>query len=705
MHMRRLLLASAALALVGSIALFTGTAPAADLKPVYKAKPVAGCGPARFTGGYIGGNVGGIAYSGIRQDQDELLNDNSDYTHTRIGVTAGMQAGWDWQLCNKVFGIVADWSWADADASVSQSVGIPGTIDISTGGKLHWFSTVRARAGLAVDDMLFYVTGGLAIGRIDSTVAGNSVGFVPPVSLSSEHTRLGLAVGAGAEYAFMPHWSINAEVLYLQFERQTDTFGGAAVVAANGSTATFESNDKAWVARVGLNYRWNGTGPVAAAPVPYAAAPGRFGGFYIGGNVGGVSYTAVRTDQNGYLVDNAEYTQTKTGFTGGVQAGFDWQRGTAVLGIVADFNWADTEAKTNLVPNDPPTIDVSTAGRLNWFGTVRGRAGIAVDDVLVYATGGFAYANIDSTYTLRITGVNERFSFSNTRGGLVAGVGAEAIVWGNWSVNSELLYMQFQKNNVSFFSPNAGGVERFENNDSAWVSRVGLNYRFNGGAPAAPSYAPPPARFAGFYLGGHAGALAYTATRTDLDEYFIDAASYTNTDFAGTVGAKAGWDWQWGRKVFGVVADINWTNAEATNVHLPRFLPPGAFDTSEMRWFGTLRTRGGLVVSDTLVYVTGGLAAARIKSTYRLIDPPLTEEFSFSDTRWGWTGGFGAEYKLWSNWSVNAEALFMQFRHETDTFFSPSQARNVSWEANDSAWVTRLGINYRFDPGPVVAKY
>jgi outer membrane immunogenic protein len=265
--------------------------------------------------------------------------------------------------------------------------------------------------------------------------------------------------------------------------------------------------------------------------------------------------------------------------------------------------------------------------------------------------------------------------------------------------------MQFQKSNVTFFSPFNGRVESIQNNDSAWVSRFGLNYRFNG-APAAPSYAPPPARFTGFYVGGQAGVLAYTATRHDQDSYLEDNAVYTNTDIAGTVGAKAGWDWQWGRKVFGVVGDINWTNAEATNRHEPRIANFDQHDTSKMNWFGTLRTRGGLVVNDALIYVTGGFAAAGIKDTYHNFPGgTVTEDFSFKHTRWGWTGGFGAEYALWNNWSVNAEALFMQFRKETDTFFSPIlQVRRVSFEANDSAWVTRIGVNYRFDPA-VIAKY
>jgi outer membrane immunogenic protein len=411
------------------------------------------------------------------------------------------------------------------------------------------------------------------------------------------------------------------------------------------------------------------------------------------------------------VLTTTEYSATKSGVTGGVQAGFDWQRGSTVLGIVADFNWADLEARTHVEPNNPAVIDQSFAGTLKWFGTVRGRAGLAVDDMLVYVTGGIAYASIESAITDRTLaggGVNLNFSFTDTRWGLVGGVGAETALGGGWTLNSELLYMQFENNRVQ---PRLGPtVFNVENNDSAWVSRVGLNYRWNGGAPAAPvaSYGRP-ARFAGFYVGGHAGVLGYTSTQEDQDLYAFGGGQgdLGATAFAGTAGIKVGWDWQRGHKLFGVVADINWTEAEGFTRRQPN--TGGGSDqwrSSELSWFGTLRTRGGLVVDDVLIYVTGGLAAAKIKNTYRLFDPPgiINERNSFSDTRWGWTGGFGAEYAFWKNWSITSEVLYMQFRTETDTLVSPAFGR-FSFENTDSAWVARAGVNYRFDPGPVVAKY
>src|SRR5207247_2566120 len=146
------------------------------------------CGPAQFSGGYVGGNVGGIAYTGSRQDQDQFLIDNTDNTHTKLGVTAGVQAGYDWQFCNKVVGIVADWNWADTKATLRQDPNTP-IFDLTTSGKIKWFSTIRGRAGLAVNDALLYATGGLAIADINFSVNQNFGGGT--VNRSFDHTRLG----------------------------------------------------------------------------------------------------------------------------------------------------------------------------------------------------------------------------------------------------------------------------------------------------------------------------------------------------------------------------------------------------------------------------------------------------------------------------------------------------------------------------------
>jgi len=694
-----------------------GPVSAADM--AVKARPGAydPCGVARFTGFYAGGNVGGAAYTANRNDLDGFLTDNGAYTSTKIAPTAGVQVGYDWQSCNKVFGLVADWNWTSAKADTRDEPNDPADPDQGYKSKLHWFSTIRARAGLAVDDTLFYVTGGVAAAKIKTTITEGSL--VTPESFTFDKTRWGLVGGVGAEFALWNNWSLNTELLYMQFKKESVTLNSAVA----GAPFSFDLNDSAWVARVGLNYRWDNPRTAMAASYPVKGAapvfpcgPARFNGGYVGGNAGAVAYTANRNDLDGFLTDNGSFTATKTGGTAGVQVGWDWQSCHKLLGVVADWNWTSAKADTRDEPNDLGDPDQGYKSKLQWFSTIRARAGLAVDDTLFYVTGGVAAAKIKTTITEGSLVTPESFTFDKTRWGLTAGVGAEFALWNNWSLNTELLYMQFKKESVTLNSAVAGAPFSFDLNDSAWVTRVGLNYRWDNPrdayAAAMPvksaAYPCGPARFNGFYVGGNVGGVAYTANRNDLDGFLTDNGSYDATKTAATAGGQVGFDWQTCHKVFGVVADWNWTNAETLTRDNPNAIGVNNSVRSKMDSFGTLRTRTGLAVNDTLVYVTGGLAAAKINTTYtESITGAFTESVASDKTRWGWTGGIGAEFALWNGWSANAEVLYMQFRKEQLSATLPVNG-TVSFENNDSAWVGRVGLNYRFgDPGkgPVVAKF
>jgi opacity protein-like surface antigen len=701
----------------------TGLVSAADM-PV-KARPGPAynpCAVARFTGFYLGGNAGAVAYTASRGDLDGFLTDNGAYTSTKIAPSVGVQVGYDWQSCNKVFGVVADWNWTNAKANTRDEPNDPADPDQGWKSKMHWFSTIRARAGLAVDNTLFYVTGGVAAAKIKTTVTDGSAALGPD-AFTFDKTRWGIALGAGAEFALWDNWSLNTELLYMQFQKENETINSLRF-----GRGSFDLNDSAWVGRIGINYRWDNPrtayADAAAYPVKgmapvFPCGPTRFNGFYAGGNAGAVAYTANRNDLDGYLTDNNSYTSTKTAGTGGGQVGWDWQSCHRVFGVVADWNWANAKANTRDEPGNFTQPDQGFKSKLHWFSTIRGRAGLVVDDTLIYVTGGAAVAKIKTTITEgdNILG-NEVSTFDDTRWGLVGGVGVEYALWNGWSVNSELLYMQFNKQTVTLNSPREGPPNGFSFDlvDSAWVTRVGLNYRWDNPRDAyaanipvkAATYPCGPARFNGLYAGGNVGAIAYHANRNDLDGFLTDNDSYDATKTKLTAGAQVGYDWQFCHKVVGVVADWNWTNAEAVTRDDPNNVVFNNTIRSKLDSFGTLRTRTGLAVNDTLVYLTGGLAAAKIHTTVSTFAAGIVNESIASDkTRWGWTGGIGAEFALWSGWSATGEVLYMQFKKETLTATLPING-NVSFDNNDSAWVGRVGLNYRFgDPGkgPVVAKY
>lgn len=99
---------------------------------------------------------------------------------------------------NFVLGIEADLSPADIDDSIG-----------TTSGGIDTLYTVRARGGVMVEQVLFYLTGGVAWADIDYRDTG--------LGINASDTELGWTAGLGVEAMFGPGWSGRAEYLYADF--------------------------------------------------------------------------------------------------------------------------------------------------------------------------------------------------------------------------------------------------------------------------------------------------------------------------------------------------------------------------------------------------------------------------------------------------------------------------------------------------------
>jgi outer membrane immunogenic protein len=202
-------------------------------------------------------------------------------------------------------------------------------------------------------------------------------------------------------------------------------------------------------------------------------------------------------------------------------------------------------------------------------------------------------------------------------------------------------------------------------------------------------------------VGAHVGAAYYRAERHDQDAFFggyTDSSSPTDSGIIG--GIQAGYNWQRRCTVFGFEIDASWGSQNADYRLYPSDPAENQFHNREMRWFGTARTRTGIIVDDVMLYVTGGLAWANVRDHVHYTGSSGTIVFDAYDnqTRWGWTAGVGSEWAFGGGWTFKSEVLYMQLRQRdfiVDYFGTPYQ-----FKANDSAWIARVGINYIFGGAP-----
>jgi outer membrane immunogenic protein len=193
-------------------------------------------------------------------------------------------------------------------------------------------------------------------------------------------------------------------------------------------------------------------------------------------------------------------------------------------------------------------------------------------------------------------------------------------------------------------------------------------------------------RFDGLYVGGDIGVFSNTSHRNDFGGLIVDG-SHSSIDTSFTAGVLLGYDWQFcNNKVLGLVADWNWVNTRNRSYD-------NSFLNRDHNWFTTMRARAGVTVCDTLVYLTGGAVVSKFES--QVGGPGLS--FDDDETRWGWTGGVGAEFMLGCNWSVGAEFLFLQFsEYKRNISVATQTPRTGSFGFSDSALVGRFIVNYRF---------
>jgi outer membrane immunogenic protein len=130
--------------------------------------------------------------------------------------------------------------------------------------------------------------------------------------------------------------------------------------------------------------------------------------------------------------------------------------------------------------------------------------------------------------------------------------------------------------------------------------------------------------------------------------------------------------------------------------------------TQKIDWFGTVRARGGILVTpQVLLYATGGLAYGAVNSSETIGVGGFG--FSNTDTRVGYTVGAGIEGAIGGNWTARLEYLYVDLGHVSGTFGTTLTALGggvitTSYNSHITDNILRAGVNYKFG-GPLVAKY
>lgn len=170
------------------------------------------------------------------------------------------------------------------------------------------------------------------------------------------------------------------------------------------------------------------------------------------------------------------------GWVGGIRAGYNWQAGMFVLGGELDVQLSDVGSSTS-IPNAPGGAADNPDGftdlnfEVDYFATARARAGVAFDRILVYATGGVAYARVDFDRNYRVGTAEETASASADQTGWTYGAGTEWGMTDFWTLRAE--YSRIDLGSSSFDTSYSDGTIGRATIDTQFdVIRAGVNFRF-----------------------------------------------------------------------------------------------------------------------------------------------------------------------------------------------------------------------------------
>jgi outer membrane immunogenic protein len=213
--------------------------------------------------------------------------------------------------------------------------------------------------------------------------------------------------------------------------------------------------------------------------------------------------------------------------------------------------------------------------------------------------------------------------------------------------------------------------------------------------PVRPVYkaAPPPPPvygWTGFYFGANIGY-----SWGSLNNTFIVPGAGTFTEsqrLNGVVGGfQWGYNWQIGNWVLGTESDFMFSGERGSTTYC---LVPCVTASHRLPWESTVRTRlGVLMTPNILLYGTAGVAFGELRSDYAVVGGGT---LGTRETRAGWTAGGGIEGMVAPNWTLRAEALYIDLGNQRTTLTTPAGVTVFTLDRRVNDTIARVAASYKF---------
>ena len=203
---------------------------------------------------------------------------------------------------------------------------------------------------------------------------------------------------------------------------------------------------------------------------PWGCYVGIVGGY----GFGGADIGAKLADEGapGNLIPEDGKADLGGGMVGGL-VGCDYGLGNGlILGLAGDLSWSGINGDADLdssLQNGVSNYSVDT--EINWLGTARAKVGFELGDAVIYGTGGFAFAGIDTE--LRLDGMGTIDSDSGTKYGWTLGGGMSYMATEHLMLGVEYLYVDLGDESYDFGSSGDANADI-----NMHIIRGSIGYRF-----------------------------------------------------------------------------------------------------------------------------------------------------------------------------------------------------------------------------------